>query len=519
MHYTQFVYSKNSSPRVNIYQMKKVKEYFKKKEILFLIFILLFGLILRVYNFEKSFIFAHDQDLYSWIAKDIVVNKHLRLVGQITSVDGVFIGPLYYYLMAFSYLVFNMNPLSAIVPLTLIGLSTVMAFYLLGKKYYSSRVGLTMAFIYSVSYGAALYDKWSCPTELAVLWTVGFMYLLLAMLRKEVKLIPLFGILAGLTYHIHIALVPILPIAIAAFFLSGGRFMDNLKKIKIKNIVITILLFLLTSSPFWLFEIKHNFSQVRSTLVATQKELGNPTGTEKFYKVINASSVEMQQRLFIGYQIKNIEYLWILILLMVLSIYFRRKTNKGELLSFAAWIFLIGLAQFLSKRIVSEYYFTNYLVIFILIISLFIDVLLDKKIIRRSVVFLAVTYLFLNINWMLKMSSQVTDSYYYRQQLVDFIKKDADKNEYLCVGVNYISKFGDGVGFRYLFWYKGVKIVKPSGMVPTYNIVIPWEISGDEVEVKYGRFGLILPNNRKVPSKEWCDMVENQPDPLLGYTE
>ena len=75
------------------------------------------------------------------------------------------------------------------------------------------------------------------------------------------------------------------------------------------------------------------------------------------------------------------------------------------------------------------------------------------------------------------------------------------------------------MGFRYLFWYKGVEIIKPSGFVPTYNVVIPWETSAGEINEKFGRFGVVLPKQTKASSNEWCRAKENQLDPLLGYTE
>lgn len=496
-----------------------MKKYFKNKNLVILGLILVVGLVMRLYNFEKSFIFAHDQDLYSWIAKDIVINRHLRLVGQITSVDGVFIGPLYYYLMAATYLLFGMNPLSAVVPLTIIGLVTVLSFYIFGKKYFSERIGLIMAFIYAVSYGAVSYDRWSCPTELAILWTVWFLYLIFGMFRKKVKLIPLFGILIGLTYHIHIALVPILPVAILAFFITGGSFKENLQKIKIKNVLITASLFFLVSSPFWIFELKHDFSQVRSVLVATQKDLGQPTGFLKFKKVVNASAVEMQQRLITGWRIKPIEIIWIFFLLMTFVVYKNKKIKGKEMVAIFLWILIIGMAQFTSKRIVSEYYFTNYTAIFILMISLFFDIFLNKKYLSKVVFGIGGVYLLANCLWLVKITEEMNDSYYYRKQLVEYIKADQQKNNYPCVGINYVAKFGDGVGFRYLFWYEKLNVIKPSGSVPTYNIIIPWETSASEIDKNIGRFGIVLPTQTKASSNEWCQAAENQLDPLLGYVD
>ena len=67
-----------------------------------IIFILLLGLFFRLYNLEIFYPWGHDQDLFAWIAKDIIIDDHLRLIGQETSIIGVFIGPIFYYLVAFS---------------------------------------------------------------------------------------------------------------------------------------------------------------------------------------------------------------------------------------------------------------------------------------------------------------------------------------------------------------------------------------------------------------------------------
>ena len=68
----------------------------KSKILLFLVLIL--GLLTRSYQLRERFGYTHDNDLAGWIVKDIVVDRHLRLIGQLTSSPGIFIGPLFYYL-------------------------------------------------------------------------------------------------------------------------------------------------------------------------------------------------------------------------------------------------------------------------------------------------------------------------------------------------------------------------------------------------------------------------------------
>lgn len=114
---------------------------FKKYLHLYILAVLLvIGLFFRVYKLSEFYIFEHDQDLYSWIVKDILVDGHLRLIGQVTSIEGLFIGPFYYYLLAPFYFIFNMNPLAAMIPANIINLLTAISLYWVLARFFDRRV-------------------------------------------------------------------------------------------------------------------------------------------------------------------------------------------------------------------------------------------------------------------------------------------------------------------------------------------------------------------------------------------
>ncbi len=479
-----------------------------------LIFIVIIGVFFRTYNFEKGFIFAHDQDLYSWIAKDIIVNGHLRLSGQVTSVDGVFIGPAYYYLMALSYAIFDMNPLGVILPLTLIGIFNIISFYWIFKIFFGKKVGLIGAFIGAISFGMATFDRWSVPTQPTITWCLWFLFVILDFSRGRLKNMWLYAILVGLLWNVHIALLPILPIPIVVYFFSKGSLKEKLAKIKLKQILIALLIFLVVNSPFFVFEIKHNFSQVRSVIAAMKpKNYEGPTGMQKVKKVLNASGREFQQRLAFGWEFKSVEWFWLVILLIMVYLIFSHKLDMAQSIGVIIWMFLIMLAQFTSKRVVSEYYFTNLLPVFILLISLCLG-----SINKNFLYALGLLYLGFNTKWLVTKSS-LDDSYFYRKQLSDYVQKEIKANNYPCIAVNYIADPGVGVGFRYLFWYKGVKVIKASDKVPIYNIVIPWQVSEKEISTHFGRFGVINPKKTIKVDPAICQDTKYNLDPLLGYTE
>jgi hypothetical protein len=474
-----------------------------------LVLILAVGLFMRLYNFEKSFSFAHDQDLYSWIAKDIVINHHQRLVGQVTSVDGVFIGGFYYYLMSIFYAISGMNPLSAVIPLTAIGLFNIWSFNFVVGKHYGKKAGLWAAFIYAVSFGAAQFDRWSVPTQPTITWSIWFLEVILEMVRGNLKWLPLYGFLAGFVWQLHIALLPVLPLPIVAYLVSGSKISHLWNKWNLRTTIIAILVFVVTMSPLLIFETKYDFSQVKSIIAATKKDLGGLTGLPKFLKVIDASGREVQQRLLFGFEFKQVYWIWIITLLIMVSEIKCKKISINE-----AALLLIMFAQYFSKRVVSEYYFTNVIPIVVMLLAIFLANYVSLKL----GYLMALVYLVANVFWLV-LKSDSDQSYFYRIKVVDFIKQDVASNNYPCIAVNFISDTGVGVGFRYLFWYKGITLVKPGTPgVPVYNIPIPWQISQSEVAVHYGRFGVIRPVQVKIDSRS-CTSKEYQLDPLLGYTE
>jgi len=478
-----------------------------------LIIILALGIFFRTFNFSKGFSFAHDQDLYSWIAKDIFTNKHLRLSGQVTSVDGVFIGPAYYYLMTLTYAIFDMNPLSAIVPLTLIGVINIVSIYWIFKRFFGEKVGMLGAFIEAISFGMASFDRWSVPTQPTILWCIWFLFIILEFSRGRLKHLWLYAVLVGLLWNVHIALLPILPIPILVYFIFPIKFREKIARIKIKQILLALLIFILVNSPFFIFEIKHNFSQIKSTIAAMKVKNIGPSGWQKVDKVLNASGIEFQQRLVLGWENFEVNWLWLGVIVIFGVILIRKQINIAEFIGITFWILLILLAQFTSKRPVSEYYFSNLLPLIILLVSLFLG---NFK--NIFIYILGAIYLGINIFWLIT-KTDMNNSYYYRKQLVDYVQKEALKNNYPCIAVNYIADPGVGVGFRYLFWYDGIRLIKANDKVPIYNIVIPWQISEKEISAHFGRFGVINPKPMKKVEAATCQDIKYNLDPLLGYTE
>lgn len=118
---------------------KKIQRFLIKY--FFLLAILVLGLFPQTYQAKQLFLYSRDQDLAEWITKDIVFNHHLRLIGQEASMQGAFIGPLFYCSLMPFYPAFKMDPIGGVVLVTLLGLLSIWSFYFVLGEVPEKRLG------------------------------------------------------------------------------------------------------------------------------------------------------------------------------------------------------------------------------------------------------------------------------------------------------------------------------------------------------------------------------------------
>ena len=475
---------------------------------LLLFLILLLGLFFRTYKLETFYIFNHDQDLYSWIVKDILVDHHLRLIGQLTSINGVFIGPLFYYLLIPFFLLSRLDPIGATILTTLIGLATIFSLYFVFSRFFDKNAGLIAAFLYAVSIPSAFFDRWVVPTQPAILWSVWFLYAIFLLQKGDRRSLFIIAVLLALIWHIHLVLMPLALLIPLAVFLSD-------KKVPAKKYISPAVLFVFLMFPFWFFEIRHGFQQTLGLLGSFTQKTDYPNGLYRLSIIISNASHYLWANLPFNYD--KIFYPLNFLPLVGLSIFLKYKKilTYKYILILLSWVVLIIFPQFLQRKAVSEYYFSSLMVVSLLIFSLFIAYLF-KSFGKIIVLFLLLLFLVFNFFMLLK-TSENRDVYLYKKQVVQYIKNDADAHRYPCVSISYIADFGSGVGFRYLFWFEDVRTILPGKGAPIYNIVIPWGTAASEIDIKFGQLGVINPKKQEFIDDKVCTDPKNQLVPLLGF--
>lgn len=493
--------------------MQKIIQFIKSHKLL--IVILVFGLVMRSARALELFAYGHDQDLAGWFVRDIVENRHLRLIGQETSVHGVYIGPVWYYSIVPFYVLFGMNPASGIIVSILVGLFTIFSMWFVVKSIFSNRVGLYAALIYSFSFVLVMTDREVNPTITVVLWSIWFLYSLYLILKKKTATgLLLTAFLFAVSWQINLAFVILAPVSFIALLLSKSM-------PKISAIRNAIIVGMVSLSPFLLFEVKNGFLQTKAILGSA---IGGGTPVNFLEKLDRTTTLLSKniRNIYSGDLLNLSDKTAMLLMFGIFAflVFYRKLRIKWAIL-FVFWILLYVVFFSRNPLNLSEYYLNGMAVLWVLIPALLLEVL--SKTLPGKVVVLFLLMLFVVANLARFTTISVNRSGYIdRMNIVEEIKNDSLKHGYPCVAVSYITTPGNNLGYRYLFYYQNLHVNLPKTEAPVYTIVFPHTMV-DKIDQSFGALGLIYPDYKKYATegiaKSCSGTNQNLSEPLFGFTK
>lgn len=462
-----------------------------------LILVLVLGLLTRNFQYRDRASYTHDNDLAGWVVKDIVVDKHIRLIGQLTSSPGIYIGGLFYYLQVPFYWFANMDPIGGVWLSITIGLIAVASMWYVG--------GFTPSFIYAISFLISNTEREVVPTTPVFLWSIWFFYTFVQLWKGNKKWLYVTAILISLIWHFNLALILGVPLLLLAF-------LKNIKAYSLKDIVLLTILCLVLNLPLLVFEYRYGFTQTKAllgnlTIVGNTSVYTDRIG--KFTQTIHYA-LRNANRIFIDDSIKLNQ--WIIPSIILAGI-----------LLFSTWRWLIVgwmalyIAFFsLHPLPLSEYYLNGMTIVWILGAGWLL-----KKLPKPVAAIILSLFLYHNL---IRLFSYQTNhaGYIERKAIVNFIKEDAVKNNYPCVAVSYITSPGNNFGYRYLFWWYGLKTMRPDSLAPVYTIVFPHSYV-DRMDKTFGSLGLIFPDYKRYTRegivKSCAIPDQNLTESMFGFTK
>jgi 4-amino-4-deoxy-L-arabinose transferase-like glycosyltransferase len=346
------------------------------------------GIVLRLWNLNQNLHFGYDQGRDALVITGMYENFKPVLIGPTTGLQGVFLGPFFYYLMLPFYFFSGGNPLVASFALVIITSFSIFAIYKLGSVIFSVHSGLIAAFLLTVStYGIRYSQMFSNPTILLLLSILSF-YLVFLVSKKQDRFLPIAGLLMGLSLQTELANAFFLVITQAFFLLFYW------KNIQLNKFLLTIVFFLLTFLPQLVFNLRHDNFLLNSVLASLVSD-ENKTSLEVVWQtrpqfILNWFVDSLGIASWISFQSvfsKTLLFISI-VFLFPISFLFSTKSSKSKLPGYVLllmWMF-IPFVSYLFYRgnygLFFDYYLLSMFLPFYILLGYSLSVFWEKGILN-----------------------------------------------------------------------------------------------------------------------------------------
>lgn len=231
----------------------------KKRNVgIFLILFFGLGVFLRFYKIGGTFMFQGDQGRDAIVVKRMLYDRDLTLLGPVTSVGNMYLGPLYYYFMA-PFLAFTFpNPVGPVIGVAILDVATLVLIYFVGKEIFDKRVGLFGLAIYSVMNVAILYSRFSWNPNLGSFFGLLVFWFMARLIskRKAINVIYALIAFAALIQMHYVALLAGVVVVAGWLMAFFSRIVER-KDLFVKSLA-GIILLLLSTLPLVAFDFLHD---------------------------------------------------------------------------------------------------------------------------------------------------------------------------------------------------------------------------------------------------------------------
>ncbi len=433
-----------------------------RKSNFLIVIILIIGVLFRLALTQNgNFLFNMDNARDFVDVREMVELGKLRLTGPTSAIEGLYNGPLWYYLLSIPFVLTQGDPYGAIIMEILFW--AIGGFFLLKLvKNFDKWTILPIGIAWILSNYVVLANVYSFNPNPIVLLTPFLIYLLVEYLKTGKGIfIILSWFLAGAFFNFEMSAGVFIPLIIfLSFFLT-----KNTKLFKDKFFWLGTLVFIGLLLPQIIFDIKHDFIMSKGVVRFLSETSGSKfdlikkfsTVWDSFFSVFSATL--MNQKLL----------LWAILILAfpIFKNFFSR--NKKEIIAIIASLFI--LVPFIGYLIIpvsvnawhlgAESAALLILVAFMLSYSWRISFF--GKLFSMILSILLIFYSLLNIvNYYKERTSPDMDPSSYKNEIaaIDYVYKKAQGANFKVY--TYLPSVYD-YPYQYLFWWYGRKMY---GYVP-----------------------------------------------------
>lgn len=289
--------------------MKKFINIIKKNpvESFLLLLVIILALGVRLFRIVDYMTFLGDEGRDVRIVRDLITKGDLVFIGPMTSVGNMYLGPLYYYMMAPALFLSRLNPVGPAMMNAILGTLTIFLTWFVGRQWFGKWVGLIAALLFALSPVAIIYSRSSWnpnPMPLFALLCIWGIYEVWR--NKKYFWLPIIGVSFAFALQMHylgLLLAPTLGLFWLLSYLRLNKSAEE-KRVLIKHTLFAVIAFLVLMSPLLLFDLKHNgmnFNAFKTFFSNRETTVNlNPTRSDRFLPAIESIVSE----LLLGRQLK-----------------------------------------------------------------------------------------------------------------------------------------------------------------------------------------------------------------------
>jgi hypothetical protein len=463
----------------------------KPRDILILTLIVLFGLCLRVYKLSFMVNFDFDQEYATEFAKTILQIYPIAMIGQGLSVQGLFMGPFYFYFLVPFFALTHLHPIGGYIGSIVVSLGQIIAAYFLLKHIFGKVAGYIGALLSATLLLYIQYSWYMAPTYSGVIVIIATWFCLYKYWHSDQRYVPLLAFIFGMYTSIH-------PIFFPFYFVFILIALMRRKIPKFSITIYSLILFVIPLAPLLAFEYFRNFAEVKTLLSLRGSSASEPKTIAlliDYAMILFRFPMELFHLPFKGMVANVISGLFYLtpIILWVKNIGFW-KDRFHIVMVLSSIIMFLGYYYLLPTH-VPEYYFIGVQSIIFIYAAATLALLLQTKARWVGIVLLGIV-LYFNITglvslWQHPGGHSLGDKLFILQTIKD--RQKDNQNFDVTQNIDY----GQHYGFGYLTRLLDIKATGEHDTV--YEIVLPTTRTKEKIDIlsPSGGIGLIIRTKNK----------------------
>ncbi len=427
----------------------------KNKFLIIGILILLLGVVFRlVLTSNGNFLFNMDNARDFVDIREMIEQHKLRLTGPTSAIEGLYNGPLWYYLLSVPYILTHGDPYGAIIMQIVLWVIGGISLLMLIKSF-SKWLIIPLGLVWVGSNYIVLTNFYSFnPNPVTLLFPL-FVYSLVKYIKDKKGLwIILVWFLAGAFFNFEMSAGIWTP-----FIIFVSIFTQDKKLFKDKFFWFGLIIFVLLLMPQFLFDLRHQFIMSKSVIKYLSENTGSGSNILLRFQSIASSFYNVFQATMMNQKLLSIA------LLILIASAFRIfvKSKKDIVVSVAGISILVPFFGYLFVPVsVSPWHLGGFAATSLIIIAFALSTIwktnIHGKLITLILSFFLILFSSLNvINFFLHdLGKPSMDPSLYKNEIaaIDYVYRYADGKNFKVY--TYLPSVYD-YPYQYLFWWYGKK--------------------------------------------------------------